>query len=42
MLGREPRPQAANAAGADYGNTQFFALDGGLLPRVILSGADEG
>ena len=42
MIGREPRPQAPDAAGADDGNAQVFAFDGGLLPRLILSGAREG
>jgi hypothetical protein len=42
MLGREPRPQATDAARADDGDTQFLAFDGGFLPRLILSGAREG
>jgi len=42
MLRCEARAQPADAAGADDGNAQVFAFDGGLLPRLILSGADEG
>jgi len=42
MLGREPRPQPADAAGADDGNAQVFAFDGGFLFRAILAGAHEG
>jgi len=42
MLRSEPRPQATDAPGADDGDTQFLAFDGGFLPRLILSGAREG
>jgi hypothetical protein len=41
VLGREPRAQAADAAGADDRDAQFLAFDGGFLPRVILAGARE-
>jgi len=42
MLRCEARAQPADAAGADDGNAQVFAFDGGLFPRLILSGAREG
>jgi len=39
---REARAQPADAAGADDGNAQVFAFDGGFLFRAILAGAHEG
>jgi len=42
MLRCEARAQPADAAGADDGNAQVFAFDGGFLFRAILAGAHEG
>ena len=39
MLRHEARAQRANAAGADDGDAQGFALNGLFLPRAILTGA---
>ena len=41
MFRCQPRAQAADSAGADDGDTQVLAFDGGFLPRVILAGARE-